>query len=504
MLPHVHMVPAQGNSRSRRRAVWSGAYSRGTRTEGGIVSKLVKEQGGASPRRFKPYPAYKDSGVEWLGEIPAHWEVRRLKTIASVQLSNVDKKSVEGQESVRLCNYVDVYYNGRITADVEFMAATASPVQVQRFSLQKGDVLITKDSESWTDIAVPAVIAEDLPDVLCGYHLALVRPLAVECDGGFLAHAFSAIGPRDQFQIVANGITRFGLGGDAIRSGLFAMPPIDEQRRIAAHLDREAARIDALVAKKERLIELLQERRTALITQAVTKGLDPNVPMKDSGVEWLGEIPTHWVCLALSRVTTSRCDGPFGSHLKSEHYSESGVRVIRLQNIGWATFQDDDHAFLDEQYASQLGDHGVRPGDLLVAGLGDAGHPVGRACFAPSSLGPAMVKADCFRFRLEQNLLTPAFAAYQLTAAADAAAGSDSTGATRSRMNLMASARRKVAIPPPQEQLSILALIERETARIDALLAKVREAIDRLKELRTALISAAVTGKIDVRGGVEE
>ena len=112
--------------------------------------------------RFKPYPTYRDSGVEWLGEIPAHWKVRRLKTITSVQLSNVDKKSLEGQQPVSLCNYTDVYYHERITADLDFMSATASPEQVHRFTLRADDVLITKDSESWTDIAVPAVVAEDL------------------------------------------------------------------------------------------------------------------------------------------------------------------------------------------------------------------------------------------------------------------------------------------------------------------------------------------------------
>jgi len=176
-------------------------------------------------RRFKPYPAYKDSGVEWLGEIPVHWEVKRLKTLASVQLSNVDKKSVEDQGSVRLCNYTDVYYNERITRDLEFVAATATPEQARRFSLRSGDVLITKDSESWTDIAVPAVVAEDLPEVLCGYHLAYIRPSG-DCNGAFLGRAFAAIGPRDQFHVAANGITRFGLGGDAIRTGLFAMPPV--------------------------------------------------------------------------------------------------------------------------------------------------------------------------------------------------------------------------------------------------------------------------------------
>ncbi|MBM3317568.1 MAG: hypothetical protein FJY75_06910 [Candidatus Eisenbacteria bacterium] len=187
----------------------------------------------SAPLRYKPYPAYKDSGVEWLGEIPAHWEVKRLKVLASVQLSNVDKKSVEGQEAVRLCNYTDVYYSDQIAPDMEFMSATATCEQVKRFSLRAGDVLITKDSESWTDIAVPAVVAEDMADVLCGYHLAHIRP-ASECVGSFLSRTFSAIGPRDQFQVAANGITRFGLGGDAIRTGLFAMPP-PPRARAAGH-----------------------------------------------------------------------------------------------------------------------------------------------------------------------------------------------------------------------------------------------------------------------------
>lgn len=226
-----------------------------------------------APRRFKPYPAYKDSGVEWLGEIPAGWELRRLKTVATVQLSNVDKRSVEGQESVRLCNYTDVYYHERISADLDFMVATATPEQVRRLALRKGDVLITKDSESWTDIAVPAVVAEDLPGVLCGYHLAHIKPEHA-CHGPFLARAFSANGPRDQFQVAANGITRYGLGGDAIATGVFAMPPEPEQRAIAAFLDRETARIDALISKVRDAIDRLKELRTALISAAVTGKID--------------------------------------------------------------------------------------------------------------------------------------------------------------------------------------------------------------------------------------
>lgn len=147
------------------------------------------------PWRYIPYAEYKDSGVEWIGKIPAHWNVNRLKTMARVQLSNVDKKSTLGQEAVQLCNYVDVYYKEKIRSDRNFMAATATRNQVHRFSLREGDVLITKDSEAWTDIAVPAVVEQDLPNVLCGYHLAHIRPFE-DCNGVFLGYAFAAVGPR--------------------------------------------------------------------------------------------------------------------------------------------------------------------------------------------------------------------------------------------------------------------------------------------------------------------
>ena len=227
----------------------------------------------AVTRGLDPDAPMKDSGVGWLGEVPAHWEVKRLKSFATVQLSNVDKKSVKDQDAVRLCNYVDVYYNEHIGADIEFMSATASEEQICRFSLREGDVLITKDSELWTDIAVPAVVTRNLPNVLCGYHLAHIKP-GRDCDGAFLSRAFSAVGPRDQYQIAANGITRFGLTGDAIRASVLALPPLLEQRAIATFLDRETAKIDDLIARIREAIERLKELRTALISAAVTGRID--------------------------------------------------------------------------------------------------------------------------------------------------------------------------------------------------------------------------------------
>ena len=278
------------------------------------------------------------------------------------------------------------------------------------------------------------------------------------------------------------------------------LPPISEQRAIAAFLDYETARIDALIAEQERLIALLKEKRQAVISHAVTKGCDPSVPMKDSGVEWIGEVPQHWKVIKLGLLASEKCDGPFGSALKSEHYSDEGVRVIRLQNIKAGWFNNSNSAFIDNEYYKQnINKSDVQEGDLLIAGLGDDNNPVGRACVAPTDISPAMVKADCFRFRLLPDIAVPEFVADQLTVGSEADAGKLSTGSTRSRIPLTLTSARSIALPPVPEQLAIVQFIKGMTKEVDVLLNESRTAVLLLQERRSALISAAVTGKIDVR-----
>jgi type I restriction enzyme S subunit len=281
----------------------------------------------------QPYPKYKDSDIEWLGEIPEHWDIQKLKYIATTRFSNVDKHTVDGEQPVRLCNYVDVYYNDYVTADLGFMMATATSTEIAKFKLKKGDVIITKDSETWDDIAVPAYVSTDFDDVLCGYHLAQIRPNTDLADGEYLFRAFCARGVNDQFRVAATGITRYGLGKYWLNNALFLVPPADEQRAIAAFLDHKTAHIDALIAKKECQIELLQEKRAALISHAVTKGLDPSVPMKDSGIKWLGEIPKHWEVKQIRHIAESLQTGPFGSQLHSSDYVTDGTPVINPSHM---------------------------------------------------------------------------------------------------------------------------------------------------------------------------
>ena len=444
------------------------------------------------PRRFRRYPDYKDSGVEWLGEIPAHWEAKRLKDVASVQLSNVDKKTEEGQPPVQLCNYVDVYYNETITADLEFMRASATREQRQRFQLRVGDVVITKDSESWNDIAVPAVVAEELTDVLCGYHLAQIRPRR-ELDGRFLARQFSAIGTRDQFHVAANGITRFGLGADAIRTGVFPIAPNEEQRVIAAFLDRETAKIDALVVKKERLIELLHEKRTALITRAVTRGLDPNVAMKDSGVGWLGEIPAHWDVKRLWHLTPRDRKIMYGIVLPGPNV-DVGVPIVkggdvarrlRLDALSRTSFE------IESRYLRSR----LRGGDLVYAIRGS----IGEVEVVPDELEGANLTQDAARVAYTRAThgywLLYALRSKGVFGQLEAGA----LGATIKGINIRDLKRARLPVPPWSEQREIASFLSAEIGKYGELSSMIRSAIDHLNEYRTALISAAVTGKIDVR-----
>ena len=273
----------------------------------------------------RPYTACRPSGVPCLGDVPAHWDVRRLRTVADMRVSNVDKHVSEGELPVRLCNYVDVYKNDHITHEIAFMRATASTDEVERFRLKRGDVLITKDSETWDDIGVPALVTESADDLVCGYHLALLRP-SKEILGAYLARALQTGGVARQFHVRANGVTRYGLTQAGIQSVQVPLPPPDEQAAIVGYLDADDQRIRAYVSAKERLIALLEEERQAVIHRAVTQGLDPNVELKPSGVEWLGDVPEHWGVTPVKRAFRSIDYGI------SESASNSGA--IRLLTMG--------------------------------------------------------------------------------------------------------------------------------------------------------------------------
>ena len=190
-----------------------------------------------------------------------------------MRVSNVDKHTREDEFPVRLCNYVDVYKNDRITQGIAFMSATATEAEVARFRLERDDVLITKDSEAWNDIGVPALVAETADDLICGYHLALLRPTK-EVLGSYLARTLQTTGIAHQFHVQANGVTRFGLTHSGIQSVRIPLPPLPEQTAIVEHLDKATTGIDATIRRARRQSELVEEYRTRLIADVVTGKLD--------------------------------------------------------------------------------------------------------------------------------------------------------------------------------------------------------------------------------------
>ncbi len=253
--------------------------------------ELLKEQkqniiNQAVTRGLDPNVNFKPSGVDWIKDIPEHWEARRLRTLAVVKVSGIDKNESEHEVLVLLCNYVDVYKNDRITSNLDFMKATATSGEISDFQLKAGDVIITKDSESWDDIAIPSFVPEDLPGVVCAYHLALIRPIE-EIEGEFLFRAFYSDPVADQFRIAATGVIRFGLARGAIKGAVFPLPPLSEQRAIIAHINEKSAEINHAIARAEREIELMREYRTRLISDVVTGQVDvrgievPEVPEEE-------------------------------------------------------------------------------------------------------------------------------------------------------------------------------------------------------------------------------
>ena len=225
-------------------------------------------------RTGQPYPAYKPSGVGWLGEVPAHWEVRRLRNVADMRVSNVDKHVRENERSVQLCNYVDVYKNDYIDDQMGFMQATATTEEIERFRLERDDVLITKDSETWNDIAVPALVTEPASNLVSGYHLALLRPHSDIVAGSYLLRSLQSKSLAYQFHIEAKGVTRYGLSHACIKSVWLPLPPRSEQNTIVEYLDKATIDIGTSIADAQRQIDLLREYRTRLIADVVTGKLD--------------------------------------------------------------------------------------------------------------------------------------------------------------------------------------------------------------------------------------
>ena len=425
---------------------------------------------------FTLYQKYESSGVEWLEKLPSHWYVKKLKQACLVFPSNVDKKSYEDEESVYLCNYTDVYYSEKIVAGMDFMKATASKEQVDKFTLKAGDTIITKDSETADDIGISAFVPDDIPGVICGYHLSIIRP-KIDTDGKFIKYFFSSHFAKSKLAVAATGLTRVGLSQYAIDNLQLPYPLTTEQIAIANFLDCETTKIDALIAEQEKLMNLLREKRQSVISHAVTKGLDPKVTMKDSGIKWLGEVPEHW---ELKKIK-------WCAKLKNEKTSDRS-NTIALENIESWTGR-----FIDTE--SEFEGDGVKfyEGDVLFGKLRPYLAKVFRATMSGEAIG------DFFVLEPNQNLLSQFAERLFISSEFIDAINSSTYGTKMPRVNWEYFSSMSIPLPPKHEQIQISNYLVTAIEEMDELIATSINAVDLLEERRSALISAAVTGQIDVR-----
>ena len=441
--------------------------------------------------RFEPYPAYKESGVEWLGEIPEQWDAFRLGSIGGFSKGNGGSKVDEVDEGVPCIRYGDLYTQHKF-----FIRSCRSFVTEERSAdytkILHGDVLFAGSGETLEEIGKSAVNLLD-SNACCGGDVLLFRPTR-EVIASFMGYASDCPQSVLQKARMGRGVTVMHIYADRLKTLTVALPPLDEQRLIAAFLDRETGKIDALVVKLEQLVELLQEKRTALISHAVTKGLDPNVPMKDSGVEWLGQIPAHWKVKPLGRaVSISGGSTPSKDNLA---YWDGNVPWVSPKDMKrWVLDDSEDH--ITELALRQSGISLIQPSAVLI---------VIRGMILARDF-PVAVNAVAVTINQDMKALRPSsslsgsYLAHELRVIQEAffAIREESGHGTKClRTELWKGI--VVAVPPFEEQEDICREVDNKTRTLDSLTAKVRDGIDRLREYRAALISAAVTGKIDVRG----
>ncbi|MFG9798851.1 restriction endonuclease subunit S [Pseudomonas aeruginosa] len=444
---------------------------------------------------YKPYPVYKDTGVEWLGRVPEHWEVSPLKYLISgiesgTSVNATDTPAGDGERGVlkTSCVYSGKFDPAENKAIVpEEYGRAACPLVVGSLIVSR---MNTPDLVGAAGLVCQAPDGIFLPDRLWQVSFSGMIPT--------FSYYWSQSGSyRTQVKMVCTGTSSSmqNLSQDQFKDFVLGVPAEDEQQLIAAHLDRETVRIDALIEKKTRFIELLREKRQALITHTVTKGLDPNVKMKDSGLEWLGEVPEHWAVKRLKFIAVVQTGIAKGKdNAEKDTVVVPYLRVANVQD----GYLDLDEVATIEVSTADLPRYLLQPGDVLMNEGGDF-DKLGRGHVWHGEIEPCIHQNHVFAVR-PHGVSSEWLNTFTSSAAAQfyfMGRSKQSTNlASISSSNLMELA---VPLPSEEEQRLILDGLHHQASQVNALLAQTERSIELLKERRSALITAAVTGQIDLR-----
>lgn len=433
---------------------------------------------------LKPYPEYVNTGIHSFGRLPVGWESSRLRGVSELLVSNVDKLTHEHEKPVRLCNYVDVYKNEFIVDRPGYMKASASIDELRRFRVRVDDVAITKDSESWTDIGIPAYVAQEADDLVCGYHLGLLRTRKNVLSGAYLFRALQVSAIATQFHVAAGGVTRYGLSQDDILSARVPIPGLDEQAAIVKYVAHANARISRAIYTKRKMIELLKERQQAVIDQLVTRGLDSSVPLKDSGVPSLGALPAHWAIRRLDSAAKIRSETGRPDLDLLSVYLGRGV-------IPYGEGKKRVHAPSLDLSAYQV----VCPGDLVLNNQQAWRGSVGVSAYH-GIISPAYVVLSL------AEVILPAYGRYLFPSRSmvdQFLVASKGVGDIQRQLHLPYLKNVQVPIPPVDEQAAIVDAIARRSRRDSIALELAERERELLREFQARLTTDVVTGRLDVR-----
>jgi type I restriction enzyme S subunit len=431
------------------------------------------------PSSASGYDTYTDSGVDWLGDLPAHWELRALKYSADFIQEKLDSKPED-------LPYIGLEHIESETGNLAKDEAV-DDVSSKVVHFKEGDVLFGK----LRPYLAKVLLADERG--VGTTELVPMRPVN-DVDERFLAYQLLSKGFIDVVDAQTYGARMPRVSPDQLAEQKIALPPPAEQRAIADFLDRATTRIDTLIEKKERLVELLEEKRSALVSHVVTTGLDDDAELQDSSVEWLGEIPAGWETAQLRHLIRPNTTITYGIVQAGPHM-EDGIPYIRTGDMKGRSLPEDGYKRTDPEIDAKYSRSKLEAGDIVVA----IRATVGKALQVPEYLDGANLTQGTARVapgeEVSNRFLLWAINARPSQQRFDAL----SKGATFDEITLDMLRRLEVPLPPVDEQRAIADHLDETTAQIDALIERVQDGIERLREYRTALISAAVTGEIDVR-----
>ena len=425
----------------------------------------------------KTYSTYKPSGVEWIGEIPSHWAVKPLKRVSRYN-TEVLSEATAADEMISYIEISDVDSQSGIRNSTEYTFKEA-PSRARRL-VKAGDTLV---STVRTYLKAVGVVQQEQNGFIASTGFCVLRP--VDLESGFQGYVCKS---RFIEEVARRSV---GVSYPAINSTDLVeipvpQPPYDEQQTISTYLDEKTALIDSTIRKKEKLIELLQEERTAIINQAVTRGLDPNVKVKDSGVEWLGEIPEHWDVQRFKYFTTLKN----GYAFKSEKYVEDGVPVIRIGDIASPVNLDEAKKILPDE-AEDLKEFIITKGDVLVALTGAT---IGKSCVY--MLDETALLNQRVGLVKPTEKTTTAFLAFLISSDLFRRyIDIECFGGAQENIGKEQLGGFEFSLPPVDEQNIISSYLEEKTAQISSTISKKEKEISLLREYRISLINEVVTGK---------